>query len=81
MDNCLQNEGQTVTLLKCFIDTVSSFSLFAAVDAESDDEAEQDGDDDGEHHDDDQVQWNLVLLWLYHRTVHDIGLKLGYVQN
>ena len=72
---------QTATLLKCFIDAVtavSTFSLFAAVDTESDDEAEQDGDDDGEHHDDDQGQWNLVLLWLYHRTVHDLTLKMGY---
>ena len=31
-----------------------SNSLFAAVDAEPDDEAEEDGDDDGEHHDDDE---------------------------
>ena len=45
--------GITLTLVKCFIVTENSFSLFAAVDAESDDEAEQYCDDDGKHHDDD----------------------------
>ena len=73
----------TVTLrhlsnaLLSVVTVTTSFSLFAAVDAESDDEAEQEGDDDGEHHDDDQAQWNLVLLFLDQPAVLDLTLKMG----
>ena len=67
-----------MALVKCAIVTVTSFSLFAAaVDAESNDEAEQDGDDDGEYHDDDRAQWNLILLFLDQSAALDLGLEDG----
>ena len=73
---------------KCFSENVKktdvnstnvpfSDSLFAAVDAEPDDEAEEDGDDDGEHHDDDEGEVHVVPLPLDHSAALDFTLWLG----